>query len=88
LLFNLELFGKDRRSLEDVWKVQLLRLQWADPPKSPFFKAGLISGLIYWKKNNAETQLLHLSSIYIRSRLNDRNGLERFFSGGWISPAF
>jgi hypothetical protein len=31
--------------------------------------------------------LLHLSSIYIRSRLNDRNGLERFFSGGWISPA-
>jgi hypothetical protein len=45
------------------------------------------AGLIYWKKNNAETQLLHLSSIYIRSRLNDRNGLERFFSGGWISPA-
>jgi hypothetical protein len=28
---------------------------------SPSLKAGLI----YWKKNNAETQLLHLSSIYI-----------------------
>jgi hypothetical protein len=52
--------------------------------KVPLFKAGLI----YWKKNNAETQLLHSTSIHIRSSLNERKGLELFSSGGWISPAF
>jgi hypothetical protein len=45
------------------------------------------AGLIYWKKNNTETQLLRLTSIDIRSRLNDIKGLKLFFSGGWIGPA-
>ncbi len=50
--------------------------------------------LIYWKKNNTETQLLPSTSIDIRppwwrasrSGFNDMKGLKLFFTGGRISP--